>query len=191
MIGMFPPGADGRITARSTSPWRSMIEDARSAAYEELKPGDETRMFYTRKPWKRVIVMFAGPFMNLILAVALFLTVFMGFGISMSTTVVGQVSDCVISQADTSHRDPANPCRASDPVAPAKSAGLKAGDKFLEFDGQPVHDWSQLSQRHPQGRGHRHASWCCGTASGSPCTRRSPPTSWPGPTATGTRPTAP
>ena len=39
MIGMFPPGDDGRITARSTSPWRSMIEDARSAAFEELQPG--------------------------------------------------------------------------------------------------------------------------------------------------------
>ena len=38
-----------------------MIEDARSAAFEELQPGDETRLFYTRKPWKRVIVMFAGP----------------------------------------------------------------------------------------------------------------------------------
>jgi RIP metalloprotease RseP len=25
MIGMFPPGDDGRITARSTSPWRGMI----------------------------------------------------------------------------------------------------------------------------------------------------------------------
>ena len=47
-----------------------MIEDARAAAYEELQPGDETRLFYTRKPWKRVIVMFAGPFMNLLLAVA-------------------------------------------------------------------------------------------------------------------------
>jgi membrane-associated protease RseP (regulator of RpoE activity) len=145
MIGMFPPGEDGRVTARSTSPWRSMIEDARSAAYEELRPGDEERMFYTRKPWKRVIVMFAGPFMNLVLAVALFLTVFMGFGINMSTTVVGQVSDCVISQADTSHRDPNNPCRPTDPTAPAKAAGLKAGDRFLEFDGKPVKEWSQLS----------------------------------------------
>jgi membrane-associated protease RseP (regulator of RpoE activity) len=145
MIGMFPPGEDGRVSARSTSPWRSMIEDARSAAYEELQPGDENRMFYTRKPWKRVIVMFAGPFMNLVLAVALFLTVFMGFGISMSTTSVGQVSDCVISQSDTSHRDPDNPCRTTDPVAPAKTAGLKAADKFVSFDGKPVKNWSQLS----------------------------------------------
>ncbi len=146
MIGMFPPGPDGRITARSTSPWRGMIEDARSAAYEELRPGDETRMFYTRAPWKRVIVMFAGPFMNLVLAVALFLTVFMGFGVNRQTPVVGQVSDCVISQADTSKRDPDNPCRSTDPVAPAKTAGLKAGDRFVEFNGKPVGNWAQLSE---------------------------------------------
>jgi membrane-associated protease RseP (regulator of RpoE activity) len=146
MIGMFPPGEDGRVTARSTSPWRGMIEDARSAAYEELQPGDETRMFYTRKPWKRVIVMFAGPFMNLILAVALFLGVFMGFGISTRTTVVSQVSDCVISQADTSKRDADNPCLPSDPVAPARTAGFKAGDKIVAFNDRPVKDWNTLSK---------------------------------------------
>jgi membrane-associated protease RseP (regulator of RpoE activity) len=146
MIGMFPPGEDGRITARSTSPWRSMIEDARSAAYEELQPGDETRLFYTRKPWKRVIVMFAGPFMNLVLAVALFLGVFMGFGVNTRTTVIGQVSDCVISQADTSKRNPDNPCTAHDPVAPAKTAGFRAGDEFVSFNGRPVKDWAQLSE---------------------------------------------
>jgi membrane-associated protease RseP (regulator of RpoE activity) len=153
MIGMFPPGQDGRITARSTSPWRSMIEDARSAAFEELKPGDEDRLFYTRKPWKRVIVMFAGPFMNLILAFALALAVFMGIGINTQTTVVSQVSDCVISQADTAKRDAVNPCRPTDPVAPAKVAGFKAGDKFLEFNGQPVKDWAQLSKDIRKGAG--------------------------------------
>src|SRR5947209_15270993 len=88
MIGMFPPGDDGKIAARSTSPWRGMIEDARSAAFEELQPGDETRLFYTREPWKRVIVMFAGPFMNLILAVALFPRVPMAFGVNSQTTAV-------------------------------------------------------------------------------------------------------
>ncbi|MCG7204364.1 M50 family metallopeptidase [Streptomyces arenae] len=140
MIGMFPPGADGRITARSTSPWRSMIEDARSAAFEELKPGDETRLFYTRAPWKRVIVMFAGPFMNLVLAVALFLTVLMGFGISQQTTTVSSVSQCVIAQSE--NRDT---CKNSDAAAPAAAAGLKAGDKILSFDGVETTSWNQLS----------------------------------------------
>ncbi|WP_405588608.1 M50 family metallopeptidase [Streptomyces sp. NBC_01190] len=153
MIGMFPPGEDGRITARSTSPWRSMIEDARSAAFEELQPGDEHRLFYTRKPWKRVIVMFAGPFMNLILAFGLALTVFMGIGISKQTTVVGQVSDCVISQADTAKRDAANPCRPTDPVAPARTAGFQAGDKFVAFNGRPVKNWADLSKDIRKGAG--------------------------------------
>ncbi|WP_406465275.1 site-2 protease family protein [Streptomyces sp. NBC_01622] len=140
MIGMFPPGDDGRITARSTSPWRSMIEDARSAAFEELQPGDETRLFYTRKPWKRVIVMFAGPFMNLILAVALFLTVLMGFGISQQTNTVSSVSQCVIAQSQ--NRDT---CRSTDPASPAAAAGLKAGDKILSFNGVKTTDWNKLS----------------------------------------------
>lgn len=140
MIGMFPPGPDGRLEARSTSPWRGMIEDARSAAFEELRPGDETRLFYTRKPWKRVIVMFAGPFMNLILAVALFLTVLMGFGISQQTTTVSSVSQCVIAQ--TENRDT---CEKSDPASPAAAAGLKAGDKIVSFGGVRTDEWNQLS----------------------------------------------
>ncbi|MET9117754.1 site-2 protease family protein [Streptomyces longwoodensis] len=140
MIGMFPPGDDGRIMARSTSPWRGMIEDARSAAFEELRPGDETRLFYTRKPWKRVIVMFAGPFMNLILAVGLFLTVLMGFGIQQQTTTVSSISPCVIAQSE--NRDA---CKASDPASPAAAAGMKAGDRIVSFDGRGTNDWNTLS----------------------------------------------
>ncbi|MFH8803672.1 M50 family metallopeptidase [Streptomyces sp. NPDC017936] len=140
MIGMFPPGDDGRIAARSTSPWRGMIEDARSAAFEELRPGDEERLFYTRKPWKRVVVMFAGPFMNLVLAVALFLTVLMGFGISQQTTTVSSVSQCVIKQSE--NRDD---CTAKDPASPAAAAGLKAGDKIVSFAGVRTDDWNELS----------------------------------------------
>ncbi|ANH93727.1 zinc metalloprotease [Streptomyces sp. SAT1] len=140
MIGMFPPGDDGRVTARSTSPWRGMIEDARSAAFEELQPGDEKRMFYTRAPWKRVIVMFAGPFMNLVLAVALFLVVLMGFGISQQTTAVSSVSQCVIAQSE--NRDT---CTKADAPSPAAAAGLKAGDRIVSFDGVKTDDWDRLS----------------------------------------------
>ncbi|AYN39132.1 RIP metalloprotease [Streptomyces dangxiongensis] len=140
MIGMFPPDGQGRVSARSTSPWRGMIEDARSAAFEELQPGDETRMFYTRRPWKRVIVMFAGPFMNLVLAIALFLTVLMGFGIQQQTTTVASVSPCVIAQSQ--HRDT---CKKSDPESPAARAGMKARDRIVSFDGVPTKDWNTLS----------------------------------------------
>ncbi|MFJ3664747.1 M50 family metallopeptidase [Streptomyces sp. NPDC090119] len=140
MIGMFPPDDAGRVSARSTSPWRGMIEDARSAAYEELQPGDETRMFYTRKPWKRVIVMFAGPFMNLVLAVGLFFTVLMGFGIQQQTNSVASVSQCVVAQSEG--RDS---CRKSDPPSPAAAAGIRNKDKIVSFDGKPTPDFATLS----------------------------------------------
>ncbi|MER6999445.1 site-2 protease family protein [Streptomyces sp. NPDC000410] len=142
MIGMFPPGADGRVEARSTSPWRGMIEDARSAAFEELRPGDETRLFYTRKPWKRVIVMFAGPFMNLVLAFVIFVGVMMSFGTATQTTTVGGVQKCVIDQSE--NRDT---CAKGDPVSPAQRAGLLKGDKIVAFNGVPVKDWADLSNR--------------------------------------------
>ncbi|MFF0473118.1 M50 family metallopeptidase [Streptomyces sp. NPDC004284] len=140
MIGMFPPGEDGKIEARSTSPWRSMIEDAREASYEELEPGDETRLFYTRKPWKRVIVMFAGPFMNLVLAAALFFGSMMTIGTAGQTTQVAGVQKCVIKQSEK--RDT---CKAGDPVSPAYKAGLREGDKIVAFNGTPVSDWDTLS----------------------------------------------
>ncbi|KJK57767.1 zinc metalloprotease [Saccharothrix sp. ST-888] len=139
MIGMFPPGADGRITQRSSSPWRSMIEDAREASYEELQPGDEDRLFYTRKPWQRVIVMFAGPFMNLILSFVLYLGLFMGLGSQMPVPTIGTVSECVVptgSATDT--------CPKDAPKSPANAAGLRPGDTVLAFNGDRISTYKQL-----------------------------------------------
>ncbi|MBA6437641.1 MULTISPECIES: M50 family metallopeptidase [Streptomyces] len=149
MIGMFPPGDDGKITARSTSPWRGMIEDARSAAFEELQPGDDKRLFYTRKPWKRVIVMFAGPFMNLILAVAIFLGVMMSFGVNTQTTNVGTVSQCVVAASASTDKCPKG---AKD--SPAKAAGLQPRDKIVAFNGHPTPDWGTLQQDIRETTGH-------------------------------------
>ncbi|MEE1931094.1 site-2 protease family protein [Streptomyces sp. TRM 70351] len=142
MIGMFPPGDDGRVRQRSTSPFRGMIEDARAAAYEELQPGDDKRLFYTRKPWKRVIVMFAGPFMNLVLAVVIFLGVLMTFGINTTTTTVAAVNECVVS-ADAA----TDSCPKDAPPTPANAAGLRAGDTIVAFDGAEITEWGELQTR--------------------------------------------
>ncbi|WP_202512344.1 site-2 protease family protein [Streptomyces sp. SID3343] len=139
LIGMFPPDATGKVQARSTSPWRSMIEDAREASYEEVGPGDEDRMFYQRKPWQRTIIMFAGPFMNLILAVALFAVYLMGFGISETTSTVSIVSECVVS-ADAK----TDKCPEGAKAAPGKAAGLLPGDRVVSFNGQRIDDYDKL-----------------------------------------------
>ncbi|MEY9850184.1 RIP metalloprotease [Streptacidiphilus sp. MAP5-3] len=150
MIGMFPPGADGKVTARSTSPWRSMIEDAREQSYEEILPGDDTRLFYTRKPWQRVIIMFFGPFMNLILAFVLFLVVLMGFGIPQAQPTIAVVQKCVAATNSTSAQT--GTCGAKDPETPAAAAGLRPGDKITSFDGATVTNYDQLQnaiRQHP------------------------------------------
>ncbi|MFJ1758007.1 M50 family metallopeptidase [Kitasatospora sp. NPDC088134] len=139
MIGMFPPGPDGRVTQRSSSPWRTMIEDARSASYEEIRPGDEDRMFYTRKPWKRVIVMFAGPGMNLILSIGLFLALFMGIGVQRAVPTVQEVSECVVPVGAKT-----DACAPDAEKSPANLAGLRAGDTVLSFGGVQIHDYPQL-----------------------------------------------
>jgi membrane-associated protease RseP (regulator of RpoE activity) len=143
MIGMFPPGDDGKIRKRSTSPFRGMIEDARAAAFEELQEGDEKRLFYTREPWKRVIVMFAGPFMNLVLAVVLFLGVMMTFGINTTTTTVSTVEKCVVEA--TEHTDTSK-CPEGAEKTPANLAGLKPGDTVVSFQGKKITEWRQLQQ---------------------------------------------
>jgi membrane-associated protease RseP (regulator of RpoE activity) len=71
--------------------------------------------------------------------VAIFLGVMTTFGIQTQTTTVGKVSDCVIAQSEKR-----TTCEKGDEAAPAKAAGLKAGDKIVAFDGTPVDDWSTL-----------------------------------------------
>lgn len=137
MIGMFPPRKPGE---RTSGPFRSMIEDAREAAAEEVGPGDEDRQFYQRKPWKRVIVMLAGPVMNLILATGIFAGVLMGYGIAQPTTNVSSVSECVLpaNVQDTGR------CPQGAPPAPAAAAGFKPGDHIVEFNGRPYQSWNDL-----------------------------------------------
>ena len=85
MIGMVPPAPGERVgRSRRSGPFQGLIDDVRADSARDIMPGDEDRQFWTRKPWQRIVVMFAGPFMNLILAAVLFIIVLMGFGIPTS-----------------------------------------------------------------------------------------------------------
>ncbi len=134
MIGMIPP-AKGETLGRSrrTGPFQGMIDDARHQSAMDVLPEDADRQFWMRAPWKRIIVMFAGPFMNLVLAVALFAIVLMGIGVPTSGTTVGTVSACVVpatTQADT--------CPAGAPQTPAAAAGFRPGDRIVAFNGKEL-----------------------------------------------------
>jgi len=63
MIGMLPPrpsDAPNRLRATNTGMFQGLIDSARQAALEEIRPGDENRVFYRKPWWQKVIVMPAG-----------------------------------------------------------------------------------------------------------------------------------
>jgi membrane-associated protease RseP (regulator of RpoE activity) len=149
MIGMYPPAKDqadhpGAVRRSSTGMFQQLAEDARSAAAEQLRPGDEDRVFYKLPVWKRIIIMLGGPFMNLVIGTVLIGVVLVGFGTARPTATVSEVYQCVVpasQQAQTGQQD----CLPSDPVAPATAAGIRPGDKIVSFDNRPVTDWYELT----------------------------------------------
>ncbi|NUT58490.1 MAG: PDZ domain-containing protein [Agromyces sp.] len=138
MIGMFPPAKGQRVQEDSTGFFRGLVQDARDSSMESITPGDEERAFYRLPVWKRIIVMFGGPFMNLVLAVALFAVLLMGFGVTQPSTTVGSVSACALPA--TSERQT---CEPGDPAAPGAAAGIEPGDRIVSVDGQPITSWNE------------------------------------------------
>ena len=72
---------------------------------------------------KRLVVLFAGPVMNLLLALILFLVIFCGIGLTVSTNTISDVVDGGAAQA----------------------AGLQAGDTIVAVNGTETSDWSTLA----------------------------------------------
>jgi membrane-associated protease RseP (regulator of RpoE activity) len=147
MIGMFPPGKGEQAAEGSTSFLRGMVQDARASSAESITPGDEHRAFYLLPVWKRVVVMFGGPFMNLLLAIVLFAILLMGFGVAQPSTTIGSVSECALPA--TSERQT---CEAGDPTAPGAEAGLQPGDEIVSVDGVAIASWNEstaIIREHP------------------------------------------
>lgn len=139
LIGMMPPNADGKTRRWSTGAFQALVDDARSQASEELLPGEEERAFYSKKWWQKVVVMLGGPMVNLVLAVLLVGVAMIGIGVYTTTTTVAAVSDCVIA-ADPSATT-ARTCTDADPIAPARAAGVQAGDRIVSVAGTPITTW--------------------------------------------------
>ncbi|MFB7843469.1 RIP metalloprotease [Microbacterium sp. NPDC056052] len=144
MSGMYPPspgdqGDDGG-QSRSRGAFHTLIQDARSANDDTIDPERASRVFYLLPVWKRVVVMFGGPFMNLVLAVVTFTVLLSGIGLQQGTTTIASVSECVLPAGSTQ-----TSCSASDPVAPAAQAGVKPGDRIVSVDGKDVSTFAEAS----------------------------------------------
>ncbi len=145
MVGMVPPGRDGRqkITTTAAGPFgvlRQMVEDSRSADRAQVVETDDGRQFYQLPPWKRIVIMFAGPLQNLIFAVLIFMVIVLVIGIPTTVPKVNSVSQCVLPATSTSAV-----CPAGYTPTPASQAGLQAGDVLVSFAGQPITGWDQMT----------------------------------------------
>lgn len=93
-----------------------------------MEPGEKSdgRGFNNKTVLQRMIVIFAGSFMNFLLAVVLFVMLFsfIGMPVSDNSNFIGQIIE--------DH--------------PAEQAGLKAGDQLIAIDGEPVNTWLELTQ---------------------------------------------
>jgi len=88
----------------------------------EEKDFDDERGFNKKTVGQRVAVIFAGPLMNFLLAVVLFILVFMLQGIPVATNEIKEVV----------------------PGYPAEKAGIVAGDKIVAVNGQYLGDWEKF-----------------------------------------------
>jgi membrane-associated protease RseP (regulator of RpoE activity) len=102
---------------------------------EEVPPGDEDRAFYKQPAGRRTVVLAAGSFMHFVIAAVLVL--FSSFAIGQvveSSPALAKTTDCVASGTNQACGQPgAVP-------APAKAAGVRAGDIVVAINGAKVKD---------------------------------------------------
>jgi membrane-associated protease RseP (regulator of RpoE activity) len=145
MIGMFPPkpGADPSILrSSSTGRFSQLMDQAREESMEQVKAGDENRVFYKLSVPKKLVVMLGGPTMNLVIAVVLLTGIFSLYGIGEITARVSAVSQCVQTVPATGTAAPK--CSPTDPQAPANLAGIRPGDRIISLAGKPVSSWDDV-----------------------------------------------
>ena len=161
IVGMLPPAAVDladevtldehgnqvvRVRKSNTGMFTQLISDARAAEWETIDPADSDRLFYKMAWWKKAIVMAGGPTVNLLIAFVIFAGVFATYGNPSDakpySPVVSSVVDCVVPADETTRA-----CTATDPVAPAKAAGIQKGDRIVSFNGVPFSSWEDLQEQ--------------------------------------------
>jgi regulator of sigma E protease len=92
----------------------------------EISSPEAHRSFSHKPVWQRFMIVFAGPFFNLLFALLLFFLIFAVAGLPQLevTTEIGQVQ----------------------PDSPAASMGLEEGDMILRIDGREIERWEEISE---------------------------------------------
>lgn len=86
----------------------------------EEEDDDSPRSYSNKSVWRRISVLIAGPLMNFILAIVIFIILFMRTGV-MTTEVSGVIDN-----------------------SPAALSGINSGDIILSVDDKPVNEWNDI-----------------------------------------------
>jgi regulator of sigma E protease len=88
---------------------------------------DDPAAFLNHPRWQRVLILLAGPAMNVVLAVLLVAAVFMiGTDLPNPRDIPNEIGQVIEG-------------------SPAEAAGLQAGDRIVAIDGEEVTDWRQVT----------------------------------------------
>ncbi|RJN31907.1 M50 family metallopeptidase [Nesterenkonia natronophila] len=141
------PDEQKTVMSHSTGIFQQMSQEAREVASEELRPGDEQRMFFRLATWKKVIIMLGGPAMNGILALLLTAGTVSLHGMNTATTEVADVFECIttVEAEDAAESLEERECTENDPAGPAYEAGLEPGDEIVAFGGTEIDEWEDLT----------------------------------------------
>jgi len=90
---------------------------------DPTKTSQDEDSYNTKAPWKRIIILLAGPFANFLIAFVLYLAI--GFG---SPQVLSPVIGNVL------------------PASPAQKAGLESNDTILAVNGVKVNTWQKMAK---------------------------------------------
>lgn len=95
----------------------------------QIAPYD--RQFASKTVGQRAMQLFAGPMMNFLLAIVIFVILGLVQGVPSEKALIGTV----------------------EPDSPAEQAGLNSGDEIIEIEGQPISTWEEFTgivQEHPE-----------------------------------------
>lgn len=91
-----------------------------------IAPTHDARSFMSKPVWQRMAVIVAGPIMNFVLAIIIFVSVFAYLGIPSAgnTNMIGSLV----------------------PGKPAVASGIQPGDKIVAVNNEPTLDWTRLTE---------------------------------------------
>ena len=108
-----------RVSAIPMGGYVKLLGEDREA---ELGAEEQKRALHHQKPWKRFFIFFGGPLFNFLLAIFIFMVIFV-IGEPQMASVVGRVIH----------------------GSAAERAGFRSGDQVLEVDHQPVKKFEEIA----------------------------------------------